>query len=217
MSIKIMSAVWEDSTFKGTTLLCLLTLADHANDDGFCWPSYERIAKRARCDRRQAMRCIATLRAAGWVEVIGRKPTDNGQFVNLYRVRLKKGGDGKGDGKMSPPNPPGGNVKVVAGSHHLLTKGGDKKGGGGGRIGKKVVVPVSPKPSGESSIEPLPWGDEPNQAKPTLEQAHMHLLATTDLDALAAMRCCDRWVAGVRGGFENWEESLSAFAAGFPR
>lgn len=44
MSIAIMSAVW--NTYDGTPArkLVLLALADHANDEGVCWPSLGRIA-----------------------------------------------------------------------------------------------------------------------------------------------------------------------------
>lgn len=189
MSIRLMSLVWDETDFKGTTLLCLLTLADHANDDGICWPSYERIAKRARCDRRQAMRCVEKLKAAGLVEIVSKRPTDKGQFVNVYRVRVQKGG-----GKMSPV-------------------GGDKNGQGGDKIGKKVVVGMSPKSSGESPIEEGPWGLS-DQGNLSIQQAHEHLLASTSLNEIDAIRCCERW-RGATKDFANWKESLSAFAEGF--
>jgi hypothetical protein len=35
MSIRVMTKVWDHSTQKGSTLLLLLALADHAADDGF--------------------------------------------------------------------------------------------------------------------------------------------------------------------------------------
>ena len=53
MSIKLMSEIWdnEDPGLSGSRLNILLCLADHANDDGVCWPSIPRIAKRVRIDR----------------------------------------------------------------------------------------------------------------------------------------------------------------------
>ncbi len=187
-----MSLVWDDTKFKGTELLCLLTLADHANDDGVCWPSYDRIARRARCSRRQAMRCVEHLKSEGWITVIGKKPTDKGQFVNLYRIHLK-GGD------MASP---------------AKGKGGDKNWVGGDKNGKKVVTPMSPKSSGESPIEQGPWGLLPNPGNLTIEDAHAHLIATTTLNEIEAVRCCHRWGSSAKS-LENWKESLSSFAEGF--
>jgi len=42
MSIKVMSYVWEASKAKGSELLLLLAIADHAADDGYCWPGIPR-------------------------------------------------------------------------------------------------------------------------------------------------------------------------------
>lgn len=45
MSIKLMSAAW-DLDLPQTEKMVLLALCDHANDDGFCWPSMGRLARR---------------------------------------------------------------------------------------------------------------------------------------------------------------------------
>ncbi len=39
MSIRVMTAVWEESRAGGVALLCLLALADHADDEGWCYPA----------------------------------------------------------------------------------------------------------------------------------------------------------------------------------
>lgn len=51
MSIQRSTAVWAQSTQKGSSLLALLSMADRADDDGYCWPSHDDIAKRARIKR----------------------------------------------------------------------------------------------------------------------------------------------------------------------
>ena len=51
MSNKRLTAVWEHSEQEKTALLALLSLADRADDDGFCWPSHEDTAQRARTSR----------------------------------------------------------------------------------------------------------------------------------------------------------------------
>jgi DNA-binding transcriptional regulator YhcF (GntR family) len=84
MSIKIMTWIWENSLEEGTNLLMLLAIADHANDDGVCWPSIERLAQRARVKERQAQYIIKNLEANGAIEVqrgVGRNNT------SLYFVK----------------------------------------------------------------------------------------------------------------------------------
>ncbi len=65
MSVKVMSRVWDESIHNGTALLLLLAIADHANDDGLCWPSVATLAAKARVQERQAQNLIAQLEAAG--------------------------------------------------------------------------------------------------------------------------------------------------------
>ena len=45
MSIKLMSRVWDMDIPQHQKLL-LLALADHANDEGVCWPNQETLATR---------------------------------------------------------------------------------------------------------------------------------------------------------------------------
>lgn len=68
MSIKLMTKVWDESPFEQTTLLIHLCLADHANEDGYCWPSIPRLAARARCSDRWARDVIKELTEAGYLE-----------------------------------------------------------------------------------------------------------------------------------------------------
>lgn len=65
MSIKISTKVWETSRHTGTTLLAMLVLADHSNDDGYCWPGMAGIAFKARIKERQCVNVIQTLETSG--------------------------------------------------------------------------------------------------------------------------------------------------------
>jgi len=85
MSIKVMTEVWEKSIHKGTYLLLLLSLADHASDDGVCWPSIARLARRIRLQERQVKRLIGDLVGSGelyYLRNVGRGNT------NLYLVTV---------------------------------------------------------------------------------------------------------------------------------
>ena len=84
MSIKIMSYIWDHSPQKGTHLLMLLTIADHANDQGEAWPSIKRLAHRCRVGERQAQYIIRDLEESGELVVdhaVGRNHT------SLYTIK----------------------------------------------------------------------------------------------------------------------------------
>jgi hypothetical protein len=92
MSIRLMSQVWEDARIQSQAeLLVLLALADHARDDGLCWPSIRTIAAKARIEERSAQRILRRLIEKGLVELVSKGGCIEGQNVpNRYKV---KGGD----------------------------------------------------------------------------------------------------------------------------
>lgn len=69
MSIKVMSQVWEAEGLSPTHRLILLSLADHAGDDGICYPSIERLCKRTGLSERAIQGAVKALRDAGWLEI----------------------------------------------------------------------------------------------------------------------------------------------------
>jgi hypothetical protein len=83
-----MSQVWEDARIGSQAeLLVLLALADHARDDGLCWPSMRSIAAKARIEERSAQRIIRRLIEKGFVELVSKGGCIDGQNTpNRYRV-----------------------------------------------------------------------------------------------------------------------------------
>jgi len=65
MSIRVTTWVWENTKAEGAELLVLLALAEHAGDDGSCYPSMKRIAERARLSLRGAQTAMRALEAKG--------------------------------------------------------------------------------------------------------------------------------------------------------
>ena len=96
MSMMLMAQAMGIKVGNPTRKLVLLKLADNANDNGKCWPSYEHIADMCEIDRRTAMRHIKTLEEAGLVSVTYRKG-EKGNSSNVYQLYLS------GD-KLSPPS-----------------------------------------------------------------------------------------------------------------
>ena len=133
-----MSQVWEDARIQSQPeLLVLLALADHARDDGVCWPSIRTIAAKARVEERSAQRILRRLIEKGLVELVTKGGCIDGHNVpNRYRVTggdppsprgLTEGhpgvtsGQGVGGDRQSPrgdPENPDG-VTLGQGNHHI--------------------------------------------------------------------------------------------------
>ena len=72
--------------------LVLLKLADNANDDGICFPSYQYIADKCEMSKRSAISHIDDLIKMGFVTKKARKNKD-GSSANLYLLHLEKGSE----------------------------------------------------------------------------------------------------------------------------
>lgn len=102
-----MSHVWEDSGIESRAeLLVLLALADHAKDDGVCWPSIDSIAKKSRVSQRGVQEIIKKLEGAGRLKV---KTGEGPNGTNVYKVIVggcsgctPQPAVGKNDGYLHP-------------------------------------------------------------------------------------------------------------------
>jgi hypothetical protein len=205
MSIRLMTRVWDETRFKGTDLLILLCLADHANDDGLCWPSYQTLAKRARCSRRQAIRCVQKLSAEGWVRIEHVRIGDRMNKSNRFHLCIPSDA-------MSP-----------------VTNGE----GGGDILGDfdvpnvtRVVSPMSPKPSGnrkgttKGNLVPAQGRASVFNPSdyPTTDEADEIVAECTSCDFPHTDTCVDAWFKSVESKGErinNWRAHLGAFAEKF--
>lgn len=67
-----MTMVWEAFPASGSELLCMLAMADWANDEGrSLHPSMRSIAEKVRVSEKQARRIVKSLVADGFLEVVG--------------------------------------------------------------------------------------------------------------------------------------------------
>jgi hypothetical protein len=140
MSIKWSGMVWHNSQQTGSALLVLLAIADHANDDGICWPSVARLARMARVSERQCQRLISQLVDAG--ELAVERGGHGPKSTTVYRmlVLAENKGDiqgNKGDTVTSP----------------LTENKGDIQRAKGDIQRAKGDTAMSPEPSIEPSIE----------------------------------------------------------------
>lgn len=90
MSIQAVSWVLEHSKTKALERLVMISLANHANEDGECWPSNERIAAEANTTPVQARRVLGALETGGHIaRAINAAPDARmrgDRRTNLYRI-----------------------------------------------------------------------------------------------------------------------------------
>lgn len=87
MSLMLMAQAFGAQVGNAARKLVLLKLADNANDQGECWPSYQYIADQCEISRRSAMDHIEALCSAGLVQKRTRKGP-KGNSTNIYVVSL---------------------------------------------------------------------------------------------------------------------------------
>ena len=90
MSVKIMSAVFENEELGPTERLIMLALADHADDEGRCYPSIARLCRRTGLKERAIQNNVKTLSQKGYLTVDYGGGRNN---ANLYIVRANPAPD----------------------------------------------------------------------------------------------------------------------------
>ncbi len=87
MSIKVMNLVWQYSKNKGSALLLLLAIADHAHDDGSgAWPSVQTLSHKTRMTRRNTQLLLRKLNRS---KELKTKKGDGPFGTNAYTIDIK--------------------------------------------------------------------------------------------------------------------------------
>jgi DnaD/phage-associated family protein len=90
VSIKVQSYVWENSKAKGSALLLLLAIADHAHDDGDgAYPSVETLASKCRQSERNVQRLLRELSTLGEIVI---RDQEGPHGCNVYVIPVPWGG-----------------------------------------------------------------------------------------------------------------------------
>lgn len=87
MSIRMMTQFWDngDPELSGSRLVLMLCLADHANDNGECFPSITRLAERSRLHRQNVMVHLKELEALGYITVKRVEGRNNSYILHQTR------------------------------------------------------------------------------------------------------------------------------------
>jgi len=103
MSFRVVQAVWDRSTRRGTERLVLLAIADSVNDNqgGVAWLAVAKLAKKARLSERQVQRHIRALQKSGELQVsLGAGP----KGANLYKICLSAENPERGEDIVTGAN-----------------------------------------------------------------------------------------------------------------
>lgn len=103
MSVRLMSAVFESTTLAPTERLIMLALADHADDEGRCYPSILRLCQRTGLSERAVQTNIKKLVDRGYVRIVRGGGKGNS---NLYFVSANPAADAPYEAPNPAPNAP---------------------------------------------------------------------------------------------------------------
>ena len=89
MSVRAMAWAWEQATMSSGERLVLLALADHAGDDGECWPQTPRLADKCALDKKTVQRHLIALDERGVIVKMYRRKRSDGRLAGWqYRLAL---------------------------------------------------------------------------------------------------------------------------------
>lgn len=107
MSIGVMSRVWNMEIEDSTAKLTLMALADFSDDEGYCYPSYEVLAKKISKSKRTAIRAVEKLTELGFLQKEKRELKDGTSSANLYRIMMGNDRVTSPDDRVTPMTPYG--------------------------------------------------------------------------------------------------------------
>ena len=225
MSMELMVKAMKTKVGNPLRKLVLLKLADNANDQGECWPSYQYIADQCEISKRSAMNHIEALLDAGFLTKTVRKGV-KGNSSNVYLLNLDakpanngganpappSAGDSLGSANAAPPSAnaaPGGSANAAPGISHSLEPVNES-------VNESLAVPPKSKKSKRLSSVPdeflvdqrmLDWLAQ-NQITTDWRTATSNFL---DHHRAKGTKMAD-WVAGWR----TWMRNSVKFAAQRP-
>lgn len=85
MSIKVADRVWKYSRHRGALKLLLIALAEHANDNGICWPGVEQLAERINESKRYTRQLLSQIEEDGSIVRVIRPGRGN---TTVYAITV---------------------------------------------------------------------------------------------------------------------------------
>ncbi|EAR9944208.1 helix-turn-helix domain-containing protein [Salmonella enterica] len=118
MSMNLMAKAMSIKVGNPLRKLVLIKLADNANDNGECWPSYQHIADHCECSKSAVKEHISALIKLGLMTKENRVGVNNGKgnTSNVYRLHLTSTPVPPESTPPVPPKSTGGSPKSTGGS-----------------------------------------------------------------------------------------------------
>ncbi len=88
MSIRVMSEVWDDEELSPTEKFILISLADHADDQGYCYPSVARLVKRTGFSERTVQTAVKRLCEVGKLRIDQNAGPKGCNLFTVYPARV---------------------------------------------------------------------------------------------------------------------------------
>lgn len=88
MSIKAMSWAWDRNDLSPGQKLVLLAIADHADDQGYCYPGYEKLAAKCCMNRSTVVQHVQTLEAIELLNKMHRADSAGHRASNAYQLNF---------------------------------------------------------------------------------------------------------------------------------
>ena len=196
MSFKSMVEAFEAKIGNPARKLVLLKLADQANDNGLCWPSYATIASACEVDRRTVIRHIKQLEKDGFLRVEKTYNKDAGKnYSNRYHLTIANGvkkslvsEDHHPSDKLSPP--------LVTKGHHPSVK----------LSPEPINEPISIEPIIESITDDVVSSDVVVSISPSFEDFWNRYDKK-----IGRKKCADKWAKISNSDKELIMENLPAY------
>lgn len=145
MSFKLVAQVFDIRLGNPLRKMVLMKLADQANDEGKCWPSYESIAHACEISRRSVINHIKWLEENNYLRIEKRYNDEaKKNYTNVYHLTIVSGANNSlppsaGDSLGSA----GDSLGVVQELHHPSA----------GAAPEPIIEPINIEPINESIVE----------------------------------------------------------------
>lgn len=146
MSFKLVAIAFDIKVGNPLRKMVLLKLADQANDDGECYPSYESIAKACEISRRSVITHIQWLEDNGFLRIEKRfNAKENKNFSNRYYLNLNKSQKTNGETPAQPSENPAlsGELNALGSANNTLGSETPALSNGETPAPKPIIKPIN--------------------------------------------------------------------------
>lgn len=179
MSVRAMSWAWSTPTDTPSERLVLLALADHAGEDGECWPGSASLAAKTGLSEGSVRRYITRLDERGILEKVERRRRKDGTLGTwIYRLRLDV------DFRADRPDPERTKAQRVTSGHQLPVVTSERTSAHQCAVDQRAPMRAHESSISEPSREPSPnTRASRSSQRPTEQAAEVSVREPDDFDA----------------------------------